>query len=534
MRAAVLALLALPLALSGCKTLEAVTSEISGQKTYQSVPGRFLDVAHQRRVASGDNDQVTQLGEALSGRKAEVVRGLDGGTQLPQQIEELQGAEPLRRYAEGILARLLAGWPHDAPKIRVVVSTSPAYGARVHPGNVLELYQGTLVNGTSEDELAFILAHEAAHILLNHLDADRYHEARAKLEDSVITAGLVALSQRSDAKSEKDGKRFGAAALAYAAYKELQEKFLRPSWDRQQEDEADLLGHDLLHGAGYNNAVYQTVMQRMESDETKKEEEKLEEHRRREREITDLVESGQAGAGINAAFARLREAPTVIYGQLIDAVAKKHNSPLRRLEDLDAYVLREELLENANLTLKEQPYQAAVLQGPGLRALARSVLAQRADALIGRNLFAEAEELLKLAMKDGFEGDPQLRTSMARLHAGQGRIDLAIQDLEVAVRSPAATEEAFGMLLAHLSTAGRPAQALTVLDRMESRFGGAEANYPRRMALLFAAGRPQDGLAVLERCRALKGSPVVRHCTLVAQEFVVAEQRRQAGVKMGG
>ncbi|WP_207479626.1 M48 family metalloprotease [Arenibaculum pallidiluteum] len=529
MRAALFAALTLPLALAGCKTMDAMTAEITGRSTYQAVPGRFIEVADKRRVASADQDQVTRLGETLAGRGPAVTRGLDGSVELPRGLEELPGAEPLQRYAEGVLARLLRGWPHAAPRIRVVVSTDSGYGAQAYSGDIVELHQGTLVNCTSEDELAFILAHEAAHILLNHLDADRHHEAEAALEDGAAGIALAALAKAADGKAQASQ----GVALAYGAYRELQKKVLKPSWDRQQEDEADLLGHDLLLLAGYNNSVYQTVMERMQDFEKKQEEEEREKQQQLDRQVTELMESGQFDAGMNAAFARLKEGPMLVLERLVGLVGKGHNSAQRRLDDLDSYVMREELYESAGRPLNEKPYQAAVYQGAGLRVLTRGVLAQRAETLIGRGEHAEAEALLKEAMKGGFEGDPELRYQRAQLHAAQGRTDLAMKDLEVALRSPAAKEKVYAKLQQQLALAGKLTQALAVLDQADRRFGGAEGRYPQRIALLAAAGQHRDAGAVYDRCRALKGNPVVRHCDLAAREALARQQAPSAPPVVG-
>jgi predicted Zn-dependent protease len=500
-----LAAAGLSLLAGGCKSMDAVRQGIIGESTYTTFSGRFIQVADQRRVGDADAGGSTAIAEALSGKGGTDTRRLDGRDPLPPGAQELQGAKPLKDYADTILAKLLRHWPYAAPPVKLVVTTSPAYVAEAVPAGTILLSQGVFVNGASEDELAFILAHELAHILLNHMDADRHYAARKVMEDTAAGT-LLTIASRNNPQGSRN------AMLAYAGYRAVQETVLNPAWTRVQEDEADLLGLDLLERAGYNSAIYQVVMQRLASDIEKQEAKAEAERSRFDQEVAALMESGQIDAGLDAAFGKLAEAPSVILGRIIDQVSGKHNSPNERSGDLDAYIMREEAYDALSRPLTVQPYERAVFQGAALRALARSVLAQRADGLIEEGKLAEAEAFLKDAAKGGFETDPQLRLSFYRLHVKQGRPDLALKDLEIAVQSPAAPREAFDFLILEYRNAGRTAQALAALDRMEARFGGTGQNYPLRMKLLLEAGRHQDAAMVYERCRSLRGDPVVREC----------------------
>lgn len=505
---ACLAHICIMLMLGGCQSLDSLKSELMDESTYTTFSGRFIDVAHQRQVSDADGSDITVAAEALSGRNGQNPYRLDGRSPLPAGTQELRGSEPLQDYARSILARLVRHWPHDRPSVEVLVTTSPAYTAEVVPPGTILLSQGLFVNAASEDELAFILAHELSHVLLNHLDSDRYHAARKTLEDT----GVGLLLKVAFDTSARDSRN---TLIAYSGYRLAQESLFNPIWTRRQEDEADLLGLDLLEHAGYNSSIHQVVMQRLASDIEKQKAKAEAERERFDREVVALVESGQIDAGLEAAFGKLAEAPAFFLNEIKNRLSIGHNSPQRRSDDLDAYVGREEAYEAGLRPFSVQSYEKAVFQGAGFRALARSVLAQRADGLIEEGSLAEAEALLNEAARGGFDRDPQLRLSLYRLHVKQGRPDLGVKDLEVAVRDSGAPREAFEFLILEYGNAGKPVQALSVLDRMEQRFGGREENYPLRMRLLLEAGRPQEMAAVYERCRSLKGRPVIRECQTV-------------------
>lgn len=504
--------LCLALLAGGCAQVGSLQAELSGERTYQTVSDRFIAVAHERRVPDAANSDLVKLASVVSGKPAAPSRGIDGRDPLPPGTKELPGTEPLQRYAERILNRLLENWPHAKPTVRIVVTNNPAYVAEAIPVGTILLSQGVFINATSEEELAFLLAHEVSHLLLNHLDSDRVSNAQKTLEDT-SAGGLLTAAPRSNPQFARN------AMLIYMSYQLIQEYVVNPSWTRKQEDEADLLGLDLLEKANYNINGFETVMQRFSDDAVKQQAKAEEERKRFDKQIEALVASGQVGAGIDAAFKKLGEGPGMILGEIGKRLKSGHNSAERRIEDLKTYVGRSNLIEASARPTAVEAYEKAVFRGPALKVLARSVLTQRADSLINDDRLDEAEAILKDAAKGGFDSDPQLRMSYYRLHAKQGRFDLAIRDLEIVVRSSSAPKEAFDFLIAEYRNSGQISSALGTLDQKERRFGGAEQNYPMRIRLLIEGGRRPEAGMVYERCRALR-NPIVQECNSVWGESV--------------
>lgn len=194
-------------------------------------------------------------------------------------VDDLAVVQPLYDISN----RLLASWPGAAPKFPIFVRADTAgssYGAETLIGNELLVFYGTFNNVESDDELAAILAHEIAHILLTHPSKVQYINVALQLfEDyeglknlaNTIQAGHFVKNGENDYKLEFDSgltldlikaeeQKKRAAELYYAYHS----SFL----GRPKEIEADLLAVDLLVGAGYSPLGLRDVMGRLGSSYT--------------------------------------------------------------------------------------------------------------------------------------------------------------------------------------------------------------------------------------------------------------------------
>ncbi len=146
--------------------------------------------------------------------------------------------------AERLLARLLVSAdqkPSDWT-LRILDTDPMSDNAFVVGGRIIYVYTGLLESAGSDDELAFILAHEVAHSLLKH--GMRQSDSFANLIASLIElGGEMSKSQRRKDKMAMIG---GGMKAAYS---------------RADEQEADALGaliahkagFDVLHGVGFFN-----------------------------------------------------------------------------------------------------------------------------------------------------------------------------------------------------------------------------------------------------------------------------------------
>ncbi len=118
------------------------------------------------------------------------------------------------------------------------------------PGGYIFINSGLLEPLESEDELASVLAHEMAHNLARHV-AKRI-ETIKKMQISSTAATLAALILG----GAKAGEIASITSTALAQTKLL-------SYSRQDEEEADRLGFEILLKAGYNPQAMLRLMERM-------------------------------------------------------------------------------------------------------------------------------------------------------------------------------------------------------------------------------------------------------------------------------
>ncbi|NOU07587.1 MAG: M48 family metalloprotease, partial [Hyphomicrobiaceae bacterium] len=80
-------------------------------------------------------------------------------------------------YAQSILDKLVVSTRLPAGKLGALISDCPALGDHARNDGSIVLCRATLKILTSESEVAFLIAHEASHLILRH---GRNDEARSK------------------------------------------------------------------------------------------------------------------------------------------------------------------------------------------------------------------------------------------------------------------------------------------------------------------------------------------------------------------
>ena len=143
------------------------------------------------------------------------------------------------RYLDQMVQRIVTNAEPDAFTYRVRLVEDPGYNAFTPGGGSVYVTTGLLRTLSNEAQVAFVLAHEIAHVKLGHVTA----AARAQ------TVGGVAatVAQRSAAPAATGlppqiGDLVVANALAAGV----------SGYGRSQEDEADRMGLRLMVAAGYD------------------------------------------------------------------------------------------------------------------------------------------------------------------------------------------------------------------------------------------------------------------------------------------
>lgn len=152
----------------------------------------------------------------------------------------------LRRVGERIA--VAANRPNDPWEF--VVFNKPDKNAFVLPGGKVGFYKGLLDLTENDDQIATVLGHEVGHVTGRHA-AERY---------SLQMSGQLAMlgAQAATRNASADTRNAGMQALGLG----LMLGVVLP-YSRDHESEADRLGLNYMHAAGYNPRQAVTFWQRM-------------------------------------------------------------------------------------------------------------------------------------------------------------------------------------------------------------------------------------------------------------------------------
>jgi predicted Zn-dependent protease len=257
--------------LAGCSAVQPV---------HKTLAGRFV-LAEDARSAAAERVSPVSRGDALgaqlnlSGRRSRAGTGMGGALLAVGTVP----APEVERHLERMRDRLLAAWPHGRPATmpRIEVVGSRHLSAAALSDGTVQVSLGLLQQVQSEDELAFALGHELGHLLMHH---------QLRRQEQVDTAENIgeALSQLAALGGALSGARASAsgelqlaatqdsrdvmqqAALGRAALGEAVVTLIDPGWSRKQEQQADLVGLDLMAGAGYDPRHAQGIFDRIIHD----------------------------------------------------------------------------------------------------------------------------------------------------------------------------------------------------------------------------------------------------------------------------
>lgn len=138
---------------------------------------------------------------------------------------------PVNDYVKSAACRVAGDYCGD---LRIYLIRNPGFNASMTANGVMQVWTGLLVRVSSEDELAAVLGHELAHYTQLHTLA-RFK----KIRDSLSTASFLDLGMMVLTGIPVAVGQLSAVANAMA-------------FNREQEEEADLLGVSFMSQAGYD------------------------------------------------------------------------------------------------------------------------------------------------------------------------------------------------------------------------------------------------------------------------------------------
>jgi len=234
-------------ALTGCNgmgdILDFSGSSSSGNRS-QDTKGKFIDSV-KGDLKSDDGSNSAQRQAAWKKDVGYIRYGNKTVARLPQ----------LQTYMNEVLASLRKSLPGKPATATVYITPQKDFEAYTLEHGAIFVSLGTLLSLESEDELAALIAHEYAHVLLNHHSKDTFE---VMTRYGMRYANIYLQSRANSGQSQEKQMK----TLKIANW--VTDKALFPNWNKGQENDADILAVDLLVRSGYNADAMTAMLKKVE------------------------------------------------------------------------------------------------------------------------------------------------------------------------------------------------------------------------------------------------------------------------------
>lgn len=464
--------------LSGCQTLNGANDALMnlvGPSTQSRLEGRYVEHTEVRQYYRLDLQHAGQLRLSFDGRAlpADEIRQ-QNLVRIPQ----------LEAYLQGIVTRLAKSWPGQAPTLQVRIVDSYAFGPSADPYGNIFVPLGMLENVESEDEIAAMLGHEMSHVLLRHHDRLAAFQQQKELMTNVASTVVIAAMAKNTGLDRSTGKFFskdplgtqktiGNTVLYTALANSFSDNVWSTAWGRTQEDQADLLGADLMIRAGYAPRASSVSLQRLNDFQGKQKPLLVGFLEERQVAMTESLKK----LDINATT---RELQTLLNQGLGTAIAstgqyfsRSHMSPIERDDDLRQYLQREYKQQSrARVDRRSWPKvrDAATVQ----HSLQGYRDAYAATTALEQKKTPEAEAFIARALASPVSDQPGIRRAAFSLHMAQGNSRAALADLQAIQDWSLASPSIYDLMIGHHLRNGDPQAALAMIDKAERNLGSEE------------------------------------------------------------
>jgi Zn-dependent protease with chaperone function len=452
---------------------------------------------------AGESDSFTEEQNKPATAEAESApANIPDGLALLRMTDEWVANVPaLEAYLNGIGARLLANSPVTGVPVRYYVTALRDFGlAKAMPDGAIGIPIAVIQESGTEDELAFMLAHEAAHVILEHHDNDWFQGLNRQFVSAAETAvGMSAAMAQKFGNTDLNNVAV-LANLAAEGLLFLTDKGLFPSFSREQEDEADLLGLDLVMAAGYNSDEVFTSMKKLKSWANSAAEQKAQQNAERRAEIEEKMTASANKGDFDTAMGGLFQRLGIAAQEGTEAISGTHRDMEARIDSLFAYYEREYFESDPGtqatsidlVRVRKLPEVAALFSGYDS--------AWDALKLVDEGELGAAEVLAIKAVSGGMNADSLARFAFFKTRLGQGHKGRAIQNLEIALKGPRPSLEVYRQLANMYWGEGRQGESMTVLGEAFEEFGKPPPLYADLIYRNFALGQTQKANALAIEC----------------------------------
>lgn len=398
-------------------------------------------------------------------------------------------SEDIQAYLMGIRQKLVgASGVGEIPGTVAVRATSNLEASATPDGNIY-LGLSWLLYAENEDEIAAVLAHELAHILLSHFNADILTQVQDRanwIGEMGVTFKLAA--EKKQVIGQSDQKMLQQLQML----KTVSELIVLPAWGRSQEREADLLGMDLLAKAGYAPMAMMSMLEKLEEWDRQ--------HAQSDQEFQkQLLEQLTQDAG-GAALTLVNK----VFGS-------SHPPADERVRDAAEYMQR---FYDGNDQMVDTESWRRIAKKPRIGDVLVSYdKAFSAEVALAKGDPGKALQLAQQSVRGDAGRHAYPNWILAKAASATGRIPLAQQSYAKALQAGDPPKGLYEDVIDFEERSGRLDRALSIAEKAQVEYGDSPVWYPVRIRLLKKSNKRDEASMMALKCSA-DAPGFRRHCQM--------------------
>jgi hypothetical protein len=443
-----------------------------------------------------------------------------------------------------LLAQIDAKWPYaKGQPLQVHILGVDYYNAYSLADGSIVVAFGLLDQAQSDDEVAFVLAHELGHVRLGHFARQSPAEARKGAVNSAAEFLVVSSALQAGVLNSSAVAAATQAAATTDLLKFLTTVMVEPTHTRAQEDEADCIGYDLSQAAAFSaDSASAKVFDTIQADQQKHTAVIDTLNSQLKSQLSHAISNGGAIALITGSGGDLRTGLLQGAGRLAIGVAAsrasepppQHRPPEDRKRGMAEYSAAA-YPEGAPLRDEQHAWLTAVHVTSEF-AQAKLAVAAVAETKRARadGRYPDASAAIQRARQTTFRNAPLVLNEAARLSDDTGDTASAEKLFLQANASPDQTVDGYVDHVRMLFRTQQYDRALAVASEGVARFGNDDKPFiSLRIAINHAEDRTDDVEADLQRCQSYGIPDLTKDCQLAAGKSAKAAAQPSPSLPFG-